>query len=171
MLIAKPAKSRDIETKINRDILVEFQTNNGKVDLKTTKKIVAIELDVYGKFELTYTLPNHWIARNSKRKIVLVDPTLEGIVDQQLFTFTGHMKIEKPLAITDDQEIVIKYITDDEKLYKWNLSKGNAFDTNTTTWDNMQSQNKPVKSLDTGSDDNENQTAESAIGSGPLGIG
>ena len=78
-----------------------------------------------------------------------------GIKEAELFTFTGKLKIKKATIIDSNSQIVTFGKWTDKNLHVWDLSEGNQFDSNTTAWDSLSSQNVNTRYI---KDDSTEQT-------------
>ena len=140
--------------------------NNGLATIESTANIVGMELDVLGKFSFSKFLNDDWIALAGVKKIVIADTKMVGIKTGDLFSFTGKLKIKQATMVDANQEIITFGSWTDEYLYRWDITEGNQFDVNTTTWDSMKSQNINTTIVVTKKEDEEGGSLDDDQGAG-----
>ena len=141
MYKAKKIYNKKIDTKIDKITECNLNIKRGNVYLTCKKAIMGFEIDYQGKNKIESLLPNNWLLLDNGYKIIGIDFSGKGVKQSKLFAFSGNFYITKPLLISTTEEIITKCITNDKHLYKWDQSKGNQFDTSTTSWDSLKTEN------------------------------
>tara|TARA_R110002012_G_scaffold36532_13_gene103088 strand:- start:1158 stop:1706 length:549 start_codon:yes stop_codon:yes gene_type:complete len=141
MYIAKRKQIQGTVKKYDKVNPCKINIKNGVVRLECSRDIMGIELYIQGKNKIESLLPKNWLIGYNGNKVILVDISGKGIKTGDLFFFGGNLYITRALAVTTDQEIIMKYTTNDKHLYEWDSAEGNDFGTGTTNWDNLKSEN------------------------------
>tara|TARA_Y100000401_G_scaffold38325_1_gene28910 strand:+ start:10385 stop:10936 length:552 start_codon:yes stop_codon:yes gene_type:complete len=134
--------------------------------------IVGMQMNTKGSGTIVNTMPDNWIVQQGSGKIIIVDTSGQGTKQAELFQVDGKLKLSNIILCDKDLNVVQNVTSSDTHQHQWNKSLESNLDTDTRTWDNMQTENITMKtSKDPDEKPKDPATYAPAEGGGAIAVG
>tara|TARA_R100000655_G_scaffold59411_1_gene97838 strand:- start:1762 stop:2265 length:504 start_codon:yes stop_codon:yes gene_type:complete len=126
------------------------EIKNGTFILYNVQPTLAgIEIHYAGNITIEPTLPEGWVCRASRKKIIILNLGSNILSsDQSLFTFSGKLNIKFAFAATTDLIKISISVSNPKRNWNNRYFKGADFTSMTENWDSIENKNESKKSLD-----------------------
>jgi len=122
---------------------MNIEQNNGTLSIFAANHMLGIEIHYSGNITINPTLPDNWICRANKSKIIIFSLGTNKLqVEQELFTYTGTLNIKYAFATSSGTDKKIISISNPKRTWDNIYYKGTDYTSITNTWDKIQSKNK-----------------------------
>jgi hypothetical protein len=122
---------------------MNIEQNNGTLTIFAATDMLGIEIHYSGNITINPTLPDNWLCRANKNKIIIFSLGTNKLqVEQELFTYTGKLNIKYAFATPNGIDKKIISISNPKRTWDNIYYKGADYTSMTDTWDNMQSKNE-----------------------------
>ena len=141
MIEAKQKKDfRKTTNKLNTESSVSLSSKGGVVYLESDLPLLALHIWHSGKAEIESLLDESWLVVHKRNQIIIVNISGNTFQNVDLFKYTGTYKLIKFKSVDENKKFVKNWAVPDGRNYKWRrMSKSNRWDTNTTEWTDIKS--------------------------------
>ena len=120
------------------------ETQNGKLILyNTNPELAGLEIHYTGNVQIEPTMPSGWICRANNKKIIILNTGINKFeTEQQLFIYTGELKIRLIIGGDTSGNRLSIQLSNPNRSWNNGYYQGADISTMTETWDSIQSKSK-----------------------------